>query len=891
MNPTTSRRSFLASSTGIAAAGLTTLANPIAGHAHSAWARAAALLASSDSPLVLVEAESFSDTGGWVIDQEFADQMGSAFLLAHGMGAPVSDAHTDVVIPEAGTYRVWVRTRDWVGPWKAPGAPGRFNLEVNGKSLETTFGTEGEMWHWQDGGNINLPKGKVALALHDLTGFEGRCDAILFAADTSLRPPDDGAVLAAFRKQALGLGPVPEDVGPFDLVVVGGGMAGCAAATSAARLGLKVALIQDRPVLGGNSSSEIRVPPVGDINLPPYPALGNVVAELDAGHPGPNMPSAGLYGDERKLDVVRAEKNISLFMNTHAFAIEKQGNTISAVLARDVMTSRELCFRAPLFADCTGDGDIGYLAGADYRYGRESKAETGEPDAASTADRLVQGVTIMWCSEDAGNTVAFPETPWALPFNDESSENATSGGVHWEAGCTRDQITEAELIRDSLFRAIYGNWSFQKNQSKDKAQYANLQLAGWVAYVAGKRESRRLLGDVLLKEQDILNGTAFPDACVTATWCMDVHVPDPKNVAHFQADSFRTVPNYIKKAPYAFPYRCLYSRNIDNLFMAGRDISVTHIAFGTIRPQRTTGMMGEVVGMAAAIARKHHTSPRGVYQSHLPELKESMTRGAGKSALAPPPKSSVPEGYKLAWHDEFDGDALDLAKWNFRTDTKDWSTQLPRNIALSNGNLIITLNKVAPNGEDLYTGAAVLSKVPSIMVSITAAGNYTGGGVISKTAFGYGYYESRLRIMAGRGWHSSFSMMTQDGSDSTSTSAADLVLNVMENDSIDPLSYCVNTLKLTDQLKSYGNKRVPTLPLSDYHVYGCEYTPESVKYFFDGDLVQTVEILSQHQGNINIWLSSIASSLGNTDVVDNNHLPGHVDFDYVRFYRKVDAAK
>src|SRR5664280_1736021 len=244
--------------------GLALSALPIV--ACSAWGRAAAMITSSNAHLVLIEAESFTEIGGWVIDQEFSDQMGSAFLLAHGMGIPVADAHTHANIPEAGTYRVWVRTRDWVATWKAPGAPGRFELEINGKPVETTFGTEGEAWHWQDGGLVDLPSGKVAVALHDLTGFDGRCDAILFAADSTFRPPEEGPVLAAFRKQILGLGPVPEDVGPFDLVVVGGGMAGSTAAISAARLGLKVALIQDRPVLGGNSSSEIRVSPVGDVN-------------------------------------------------------------------------------------------------------------------------------------------------------------------------------------------------------------------------------------------------------------------------------------------------------------------------------------------------------------------------------------------------------------------------------------------------------------------------------------------------------------------------------------------------------------------------------------------------------------------------------------------------
>jgi hypothetical protein len=849
----------------------------------SAWGRAAALLAASNTHLVLVDAESFIDPGGWVIDQEFSDRMGSAFLLAHGMGTPVADAHTDVAIPEAGTYRVWVRTRDWVAQWKVPGAPGRFKLVVNGKSLETTFGTEGEAWHWQDGGTIDLPGGKVPLTLHDLTGFDGRCDAVLFAADPGFCPPDEGPVLAAFRKQTLGLGPVPEDAGPFDLVIVGGGMAGSACAISAARLGLKVALIQDRPVLGGNSSSEIRVSPVGDVNLPPYPALGVVVAELDSARRGFAKPAA-TYDDAKKLRVVQAEKNIRLFMNTHVFALEKQGSKIKAVIARNVMNSRELRFRAPLFADCTGDGDIGFLAGADYRYGRESQAETGEPSALVTADRHTSGTTIMWYSEDAGGAAPFPETPWALPFNEQTVQNATNGGVHWEAGCTRDQITEAELIRDSLFRAIYGNWSYQKNHSVDKAKYENLRLVGWVGYVAGKRESRRLLGDVVLREQDIVSGRAFPDASVTATWCMDLHVPDPKNLAQFQDDSFRTVAVYIKKPPYAIPYRCFYSRNIDNLFMAGRDVSVTHVALGSVRVQRTTGMMGEVVGMAAAIARKHDTSPRGVYQDHLPELKEAMKRGVGNSALAPAPKPSVPEGYELAWSDEFDGDSLDTSKWTFRTDTKHWSTQLPRNIALRDGNLLINLNKIAQNGDDLNTGAAVLSKSFYGYVPEGGEGTYTGGGVISKEVFGYGYYETRMRILAGKGWHSSFWLMNHDGSGGTGTASADLELDIVENDSIDPLSYGITTHKWKGGHESYGHKRMTTLPLFDYHVYGCEFTPSAVRYFFDGELVQTLDISSLPQGKVNIWLTSIASNLGDTDSVDDSRLAGHVDFDYVRFY-------
>ena len=216
--------------------------------------------------LVLVETESFPEKGGWVVDQQFMDQMGSPYLLAHGLGEPVPDASGEVELPEAGTYRVWVRTRDWVAPWNAPGAPGRFQLLIDGKPLKATFGTEGDPWHWQDGGKVTVGK-SAEIVLHDLTGFDGRCDAILFCKDLSFQPPDDGEELAGMRSKLLGWDREPQNAGEFDLVVVGGGVAGTACSVSAARQGLKVALIQDRPVLGGNGSSEVRVWPEGHINL------------------------------------------------------------------------------------------------------------------------------------------------------------------------------------------------------------------------------------------------------------------------------------------------------------------------------------------------------------------------------------------------------------------------------------------------------------------------------------------------------------------------------------------------------------------------------------------------------------------------------------------------
>ena len=589
-----------------------------------------ALLPAASGQTLLTETESFQHLGGWVVDQQFMDQMGSPFVLAHGMGTPVADARTEVTVPKAGAYRVWVRTRDWVGPWKAPGAPGRFQLLVNGRKLTASFGTEGAKWHWQDGGTVDLAQGTTALALHDLTGFDGRCDAILLTTDATLRPPDTGAALANFRRQTLRLPATPRDGGTFDLVVVGGGMAGTTAALAAARLGLKVALIQDRPLLGGNNSSDVRVHLGGNINLPPYPAIGAIVDQLDAKRGAGNAQPAANYDDEKKLGIVRAEPNIKLFLNTRATGVTMNGQRIASVVATEVLTGQTVSYSAPLFADCTGDGTIGYLAGADYRYGRESRSETGEPLAPVVPDHLVMGTSVMWYSEESATPVSFPETPWAVQFTEETVQNSTRGDWNWETGQNRDQIHDFESIRDHGLRAVYGNWSFQKNHAAGKAKYANQRL-GWVAYVGGKRESRRLLGDLILQQQDIQENRQFPDGAVTATWSIDLHEPEPKHAQQFPGEEFRSVAHFGKKAPYTIPYRCFYSRNVDNLFMAGRNISVTHVALGTVRVMRTTGMMGEVVGIAAAVARKHNTTPRGVYQQHLDELKQAMATGAGRS--------------------------------------------------------------------------------------------------------------------------------------------------------------------------------------------------------------------------------------------------------------------
>lgn len=226
--------------------------------------------------------------------------------------------------------------------------------------------------------------------------------------------------------------------------------------------------------------------------------------------------------------------------------------------------------------------------------------------------------------------------------------------------------------------------------------------------------------------------------------------------------------------------------------------------------------------------------------------------------------AAPPEGYKLFWADEFDGERLNSASWNYRTDSKHWSTQKPENVAVSGGNLVLALKKQKAGDKE-----------------------YTGAGVISKQAFRFGYYESRFRVDVGKGWHSSFWMMGHDGSGGTGTKATELELDVIENDSIDLTSYGVNLHKWQGTHESRGHKKVTMSSLAGYHVFGCEYTPTSVKYFLDGQVVQTVDVSDLPHGDLNIWLTSIASHLGKTDTVEESRLPGRVLYDYVRFYERV----
>jgi hypothetical protein len=582
----------------------------------------------AENDTVFVEAESLASPGGWKLDTAFTNIVGSPYLLAHGLGKPVADASGTVRIPAAGEYRVWVRTKDWVAHWNAPGTPGRFQLIVQGQPLATEFGTQGAEWHWQAGGKVTLPAGDVKIALHDLTGFAGRADAILFSKDPNFAPPEGAALVAARSRWNSPQG--PEDQGAFDLVVVGGGYGGLGAALSAARQSLKVAFLQDRFVLGGNGSSEIGVWAMGGTTRGKYPHLGEIIEEI--ADRSPDSPGrVDSFGDELKEKVVRAEKNIGLYLGHFATGVVMDGNRIAAVKAIDVRTGREKVFRARFVADTTGHGWVGAYAGADFRQ---------EPDKR-------MGMSNMWFYQDADRPTTWPSTPWALPlalgdFPTLQKSKSTlddkpfmKAEWFWESGFDKDPIKDLEYIRDWNFRAIYGAFSALKN-GPEHAKYALADLK-WASHVGGPRESRLLTGDIVLTKEDIVARKDFPDGCVPTTWDIDLHYAREQYAKKFPDNPFisRAAFGYVdpngkhvaavdRRNGYPLPYRLFYSRNISNLFMAGRHISVTHEALGTVRVMRTIGMMGEVVGKAAYLAVRENTDPRGVYERHLPDLIKLM---------------------------------------------------------------------------------------------------------------------------------------------------------------------------------------------------------------------------------------------------------------------------
>ncbi len=416
-----------------------------------------------------------------------------------------------------------------------------------------------------------------------------------------------------------------------DLTVVGGGLSGVCAAIAAARTGLKVVLIQDRPVLGGNASSEVRLWVLGATshmgNNNRWAREGGIVDEILVENMYRNPEGNALIFDTILIDKIVQEPNIQLLLNTAVYAVEKKdADTIDAVIAFCSQNSTEYFVQSPLFCDASGDGIVGFLSGASFRMGAESKEEFGELFAPEKEYGELLGHSLYFYSKDTKKPVKFVPPSFALNDIEQIPRyrnfNAKEHGckLWWiEYGGRLDTVHDTEKIKWELWKVVYGVWNYIKNSGNfPEAETMTLE---WVGTVPGKRESRRFEGDYLLKQQDIVEQKTFDDAVAFGGWSIDLHPAD---------GVFSEKPGcnqWHSKGIYQIPYRTLYSKNITNLFLAGRIISVTHVAFASTRVMATAAYAAQAVGMAAAHCKQKSLLPKDLMATnHLNELQNSLIK-------------------------------------------------------------------------------------------------------------------------------------------------------------------------------------------------------------------------------------------------------------------------
>ena len=416
-----------------------------------------------------------------------------------------------------------------------------------------------------------------------------------------------------------------------DVAVIGAGMAGISAAVSAARNGAKVLLVQDRPVLGGNASSEMRVTVNGVQGLKNKHRVERetgIVEETLIENWHYNPQASYHVWDHVLYNYVVREKNIKLLMNTQAIDVVMKGDAIKSAICWQSTTETEFTVNAKQFCDCSGDGLMAATAGAEYRMGREGKAEFDESYAPDKPDGWVMGDCIMMMTQDMGKPVPFYPPSYAIPFDGEKAETTghrkikqVKEGFWWvEVASNVDIIGERDEIRHKLMAQFYGVWDYVKNSGKHP-EAANFAL-DWIGSIPGRRESRRFMGDFILTQNDLLDNRHFDDAIAFGGWSLDEHNPggieDLSQPASFFHARFKDM--------YQVPFRCLYSKNISNLLFAGRNVSVSHMALSSTRIIGTCSMMGQAAGTAAAMCAQKGVNPRELYKKHIKELQQQLLR-------------------------------------------------------------------------------------------------------------------------------------------------------------------------------------------------------------------------------------------------------------------------
>lgn len=421
----------------------------------------------------------------------------------------------------------------------------------------------------------------------------------------------------------------PERRHKADLCVVGGGMAGLCAAVAAARHGARVVLMHERPVLGGNSSSECRVHVCGADRHNGVKNMREtgILEEVRLENLYRNPQKSFSIWDMILYEKVKAERNITLLLNCSCLAAKMRGRRIESVTGWQLTTESWQTVEAGIYADCSGDGVLAPLTGAEWRMGREARAEFGESIAPAKKDGRTMGMTCLFHARRHEKPQPFEPAPWAHTFRKCGDLPYGAGHHRWiemgywwvELGGMGNTILDTEDLRDELLKITLGVWDHIKNRCPERTAAANWAL-DWLQFLPGERESRRFVGDHILTQRDIEAEGRFPDLVAYGGWTMDDHHPAgfwAVKTGH-PATIFHRSPS-----PYGIPYRCLYSRNVGNLMFAGRNASCTHAAMSSTRVMGTGSVMGQAVGTAAALAARRKTTPRGVGK-HISELQDLL---------------------------------------------------------------------------------------------------------------------------------------------------------------------------------------------------------------------------------------------------------------------------
>ena len=576
---------------------------------------------------IWIDAAEFKEYGGWLLETQFVREMGQPYLIANNLpGVPVDNASTEFTVEKSGFYRFFVRTKNW----KYPEAPGRFTLKADDYELKNICGKMPALyWYWEIADDVYLEKGTHRLEVCDKTGWLSRFASIIITDDLDFTPSPELPVMLKQRAEIKNIDTKVTDMGEWDYVVVGAGPGGVGAAISAARNGLRTALICGRPHPGGNASEESGVGfDGGAMYHLGYHETG-ISDEVKR-----TRENYNISWQKAIEKLLAAEPNITLFENEMCIAAECEENIIKSIECVNTVTLKKSCFKSKLFAECTGDGWLGYYAGAKYRLGREAKREFKEEFAPETPDTFTMSGCLSDTKADVGrflgfylaeveDEVEFQAPDWAvkLPVALHRKPELMYMTEWWmENSNDFDDLYDSEFARDEFVRLVIGYYDWLKNSYENKQDFAKRQIR-YISLRLSKRENRRLVGDYILNQNDFDGKTEFSDAISYSGWKIDVH--HPRGI-YSGAEGPFCADQIVPITP--IPYRCLYSCNIKNLFVASRCSSFSHVGLGSPRVESTVNTMGQAVGTAAYLCKKYNCLPRDIYENHIKELQQLLLK-------------------------------------------------------------------------------------------------------------------------------------------------------------------------------------------------------------------------------------------------------------------------